>query len=85
MAHFCAGSPEKTITTLRDLPGLPPSVRAVLVVAYQSTSQFEEARHQVKELLLGSPHFSSDVLFAVFKNPDERDRLIALAKAAGLP
>ena len=85
VAHFCAGSPEKTIAILRDFPGLPPNIRVTLVLAYQSTSQFEEARHQVKELLLGSPHFSSDVCFAGFKNPDERDRMIALAKAAGLP
>ncbi len=85
IAHFCAGSPEKTIATLRVLPGLGPNFRVVLALAYQSTSQFEEARRHVKELLLTSPHFSSDVFFAAYKNPDERDRMIALAKAAGLP
>ena len=47
--------------------------------------RLEEAQTHAKEVTRICPHFSRDIFLKAVKNPEARDRNIALAKQAGLP
>ncbi|MCH8882473.1 MAG: hypothetical protein IIA41_03125 [SAR324 cluster bacterium] len=86
-AYRCLGRLDEAIETLRDAVTRAPYImnHIHLALAFAATGRLEEAQTHATEVLRIGPHFSRDLFFNMFKNPDERARLIALAKEAGLP
>ena len=88
MAYRGLGWLDKAIETLLDAVTRAPEYivnHIQLAVAYAESGSLEDAQAHAKEVIRIGPHFSCNVFFKRYKNPEERDRNIALAKRAGLP